>query len=339
MNFNKPVMGISVGDPAGIGPEIVVKALLNHPVADQVIPVVFADKAVLLQAADICHLPVQLKEVKDIKDVEDNKEIIHYVSSGRLNDPVEMGRISAECGQATYAYYNAAIDWALEGKVDAVATAPLQKEALKAGGSPELDHTNILKARVKSDEITTLFVVDNLRIFFLTRHIPLREVGDAITKEMIVTASRRCLQFLKQLGLEDPQLAVAGLNPHNGDHGMFGTEEIETIIPAVKEANAAGLKVVGPIPGDSVFHLGKEGHFDGVLSLYHDQGHIAIKTMDFYRTVSLTMGAPFLRSSVDHGTAFGIAGQGIANETSMIEAILVGAKYAKQIRETDYRTL
>lgn len=339
MTFKKPVMGISVGDPAGVGPEIVVKALINHSIADQVVPVVFADKAVLEQAAEICHLSVQLKEVADIEDVKDDKNTIYFVPSGILNDAVEMGRISAECGKATYAYYNSAIDWALEGKIDAIATAPLQKEALKAGGSPELDHTNILKTRVNSDEITTLFVVDNLRIFFLTRHIPLREVGDAITKEMIVTASKRCLQFLKQLGIQKPQLAVAGLNPHNGDHGMFGTEEIDTIIPAVEEAKADGLNVVGPIPGDSVFHLGKEGHFDGVLSLYHDQGHIAIKTMDFYRTVSLTMGAPFLRSSVDHGTAFGIAGQGIANETSMVEAILVGAQYAKQIRETDYRTL
>ncbi len=339
MTFEKPVIGISVGDPAGVGPEIVVKALINHTLHENVIPLVFADKAVLEQALDICHLAVELKAIKHIEEADDTKNLIQYVPSGILLSPVEMGCISAECGKATYAYYNAAIDWALEGKIDAIATGPLQKEALKAGGSPQLDHTNILKARVESDEITTLFVVDNLRIFFLTRHIPLREVGDAINKDMIITASKRCLQFLKQLGIQNPGLAVAGLNPHNGDHGMFGTEEIDIIIPAVQQARAERLNVTGPIPGDSVFHLGKEGHFDGVLSLYHDQGHIAIKTLDFYRTVSLTMGAPFLRASVDHGTAFEIAGQGIANETSMVEAILTGAQYAKQIRETDYRTL
>ena len=168
--------------------------------------------------------------------------------------------------------------------------------------------------------------------FFLTRHIALRDIADTVTEDLLLEAIPRCLKYLNQLGFHDPVLAVAALNPHGGEDGLFGTEERDTIIPALEKARA-NYRVVGPIPGDSVFHLAKEGAFQGVLSLYHDQGHIAAKTLDFYRTVSLTLGLPFLRTSVDHGTAFNIAGQNKANSTSMVEAILCAVRYAHAIRK------
>lgn len=334
----KPIIGLTVGDPAGVGPEITVKAVLLHPVKETVSPLVFADEAVIRQALEQSQLSAKIQKITDPDEMKD-EDILYFVESNVIDAPVEMGEVAADCGRAAYEYYNNAIEWALDNKIVGIATAPLQKEALKAGGCASLDHTNILKDKIKSRDITTLFMVDNLRVFFLTRHIPLRAVGDAITEPLLTDASRLCLKFLKQLGVQNPLLAIAGLNPHSGDNGMFGREELDVIGPAIQKMKNEGLRVEGPVPGDSVFHLAKEGFYDGVISLYHDQGHIAIKTLDFYRTVSLTMGAPFLRTSVDHGTAFGIAGQNKANETSMVEAVLCAGKYAQRIRDIDYRTL
>ncbi len=335
---SKPIIGLTVGDPAGIGPEITVKTVLNHPVKDVVRPLVFADEAVVRQALEQSQLSAKIQKINDPEEMKD-EDILYFVESNVITEPVEMGEVAADCGRAAYEYYNNAIDWAIENKIVGIATAPLQKEALQAGGCASLDHTNILKAKIQSRDITTLFMVDDLRVFFLTRHIPLRDVGDAITADLLTDASKICLQFLKQLGVDNPLLAIAGLNPHSSDNGMFGREELDVIEPAIDKMKSEGLRVVGTVPADSVFHLAKEGYYDGVISLYHDQGHIAIKTLDFYRTVSLTMGAPFLRTSVDHGTAFGIAGQDKANETSMVEAVLCAGKYAQRIRDIDYRTL
>ena len=178
----------------------------------------------------------------------------------------------------------------------------------------------------------TLFLVQTLKIFFLTRHISFREIPAAITEEGILEAIPLCLAYLRQLGVEDPLIAVAGLNPHGGEQGLFGTEEMEVIGPAVVKARALGYRASGPLPADSVFHQALEGRYDGVLALYHDQGHIAAKTLDFHGTVSLTMGLRFLRTSVDHGTAFDIAGQGIADARGMIKAIQAAGKYALSVK-------
>lgn len=173
-----------------------------------------------------------------------------------------------------------------------------------------------------------MFEVQNLRVFFLTRHVSLREACDLVTKERIIDYVQRGLAALAQLGITDATMAVAGLNPHNGEGGLFGYEEVDEVIPAVQALQEMGYPVEGPIGPDSVFHLANTGRYDCVLSLYHDQGHIATKTLDFERTIALTLGMPILRTSVDHGTAMDIAGKGIASEASMIEAIRLGAKYA-----------
>lgn len=328
----KTIVGITAGDPAGIGPEITVKCLKSRHFPKDVVPVLFADRAAMDQAARLLGVKVSLRETADRKTALAPGRGTAFVDTGILAGPVRPGRVSADCGRSAHLSITAAVDWALRGWIDGIATAPIQKEALRLGGCKQLDHTEILKVATGASEETTLFVTGSLRVFFLTRHCSLAEVPGRVTRAGILLAIPRCLRFLGQLGIRRPSLAVAALNPHGGEGGMFGKEEKEIIGPAVAEARASGLRVEGPIPADSVFHLAHTGRFDGVLSLYHDQGHIATKTLDFRRTVSLTMGLPFLRTSVDHGTAFDIAGRGIADETAMIEAVMAAGLHAKRVR-------
>lgn len=329
----EPIIGITVGDPAGVGPEIVVKSLIKHKLNKKHRLVVFADRLVIEQAFAYTGLHARIHEVNSPDALHFKSNAMQLVDGKMIHNPVTMGEIDAACGRSVYHNVATSIQWAMKGWIDAIATAPLQKESLKQGGCAYLDHTAICKGLTEAKDATTLFVVDQLRVFFLTRHIPLRDVGGAVNEKLLLEAIPRCLVYLEMLGLKNPSLAVAALNPHGGEDGLFGTEERDVIIPAIKKSQGQGYRVEGPIPGDSVFHLANIGTFDGVLSLYHDQGHIATKTLDFYRTVSLTLGLPFLRSSVDHGTAFNIAGQNKANETSMIEAIRYAVKYGPFIKK------
>jgi 4-hydroxythreonine-4-phosphate dehydrogenase len=293
---HKPRIGITTGDPAGIGPEIVVKALQDPRILEICEPIVFG-----------------MTDPEAIADAG-----------------IEMGKVSVKGGRAAYESIENAVNAAKKGEIDALATAPINKESLKAAGVPYIGHTEILAGLTGSDDPLTLFETLSLRVFFLSRHVSLREACDLVTEERIYRYLVRCDRALRDgLGITDPLIAVAGLNPHCGEHGLFGTEE-NCIEPAIKRAEKDGARAVGPIGADSVFHLAKTGRFDAVLSLYHDQGHIACKTLDFERTISLTIGLPFLRTSVDHGTAFDIAGKNIAGAVSMIEAIRVAARYANR---------
>ena len=329
---DRPVIGLTIGDPAGVGPEIVVKALLAPAVQESIRPLVFGDRCVLEQAVQSWGRGLTLNELAEASQGTRGSGCIDFVDVGTLSKPIEYGRVSGEGGRAGFDALNAGIDWALDGRVTGLATAPLNKESLQAAGVPHIDHTAVLNARAARHTPMTLFVMGNLRIFFLTRHISFREIPDAITQEGILEALPLCDLYLKQLGIESPTVAVAALNPHGGEQGLFGREEMEVIAPAVQEAQARHLRVVGPVPADSVFHQAHEGRYDGVLSLYHDQGHIAAKTLDFHGTVSLTMGLRFLRTSVDHGTAFDIAGQGIADPRGMVAAIQAAGRYAGRVR-------
>jgi 4-hydroxythreonine-4-phosphate dehydrogenase len=329
---SKTIIGITVGDPAGIGPEIVLKSVFSRNFPAEVSPVLFGDRPVLDQMMDILGRKREIVELGGAPPKRVPPGSILLVPTRVITRNVRFGRVSPECGRSAHASIVNAIDLALHGWIDGIATAPIQKEALRLGGCRELDHTEILKVHTGASEETTLFMTGNLRVFFLTRHIPLSRVPASITRENVGSAIPRCIRFLKLLGIRNPRLAVAALNPHAGENGMFGSEEAEILVPAIASAKKQGCRVFGPIPADSVFHLAKEGHYDGVLSLYHDQGHIAAKTLDFRRTVSLTMGLPFLRTSVDHGTAFDIAGRGVADETSMLDAIRMAGLYAKRVR-------
>ena len=239
------------------------------------------------------------------------------------------------CGKAAYAYIAKSIELTMNGKAAAVATTPINKESLHAAEVPFIGHTEIFGALTGTEDPLTMFETNGLRVFFLTRHLSLRDMLDQITKENIIACAVQCIEALERLGVKDGTMAVAGLNPHCGEHGLFGWEEVNEITPAVEELQKMGYNVAGPIGADSVFHQAALGKYTCVLSLYHDQGHIATKTLDFDRTISITNGMPILRTSVDHGTAFDIAGKGIVSPVSMIEAIRLAAKYAPNFRSRE----
>jgi 4-phospho-D-threonate 3-dehydrogenase / 4-phospho-D-erythronate 3-dehydrogenase len=335
----RPLIGLTVGDPAGIGPEIVVKALQDPSAVDAIRSVVYADGSVLRETLRFLGIDNELHAIDRAADGRFELGCIDYVDCGVLPSdpsgtaPLPMGQIGPEGGLAGYTYLDRAIDAALAGELDGLATAPLNKESLQAAGVPFIDHTAVLSAKAAHREPMTLFVAQTLKIFFLTRHISFRQIPDAITGELILAALPLCELYLRQLGIESPHIAVAALNPHGGEQGLFGTDEMEVITPAVQTAVEQGWRVAGPVPADSVFHQAHQGRYDGVLSLYHDQGHIAAKTLDFHGTVALTMGLKFLRTSVDHGTAFDIAGRGIAEERGMIEAILASGRWSLPVKD------
>ena len=329
----RPIIGLTVGDPAGVGPEIVIKALQSDVTHASIRPVVYADRAILEQTLETLGADLELNELANPTNGRFEKGCVDFVDCGILDGPIAYGEISADGGRAGYGYLNRAIDDALTGDLVGLATAPLNKESLQAAKVPHIDHTSVLNARSAHRLPMTLFVVRKMKVFFLTRHLSFREIADAITQEGILEYLPLCDLYLRQLGADNPLMAVAALNPHGGEKGLFGREEMEVIQPAVAKAQAKGLNVRGPVPADSVFHQALEGRYDGVLSLYHDQGHIATKTVDFHGTVSFTMGLKFLRTSVDHGTAFDIAGKGIADAHGMVEAIKAAGEYAQVVRD------
>jgi 4-hydroxythreonine-4-phosphate dehydrogenase len=317
----RPILALTMGDPAGIGPEICARALADDAVRGAARCVLYCDARVMRKAASLVGV-----EPRDWGDAR----LVDLANA----DPASFapGEVSALCGRAAWEYVESAARAALgggpEGRVGAVVTAPLNKESVSAAGVPHIGHTEMLGAVAGVDDPLTMFETLGLRVFFLTRHVSLREACDLVTKGRLVDYLERCSAALAGLGLVGG-IVVADLNPHCGEHGLFGDEEGREIVPAVAEARSRGIDAAGPVGADSVFHLAKTGRYAAVLSLYHDQGHIACKTLDFERTVSLTLGLPFLRTSVDHGTAFDIAWKGEASAVGMVEAVLVAAKYIR----------
>lgn len=325
----KPLIAIPMGDPAGIGPEIVVKALGNKEVYNVARCVVIGDRKVLEDAIRFTKSDLHIKLIKKPEEGDYNEGTLNLIDLDNVNmEEFEIGQVSGMCGKAAFEYIEKSIELANNKEVSAVSTTPINKESLKAGNINFIGHTEIFGELTGTKDPLTMFEVHGMRVFFLTRHVSLRKACDLITKDRIKDYVKRCKEVLKKLGVTEGTMAIAGLNPHSGEHGLFGDEEVNHVTPAVEELQAEGYDVVGPIGADSVFHLALQGRFNSVLSLYHDQGHIATKTLDFERTIAITGGMPILRTSVDHGTAMDIAGKGIASEVSMVEAILLGAKYS-----------
>lgn len=326
----KPLIGIPMGDPAGIGPEIVVKAIAKKEVFDTARCVVIGDRKIIDDAIDFTKTNIKMNCIQRPSDGSYEEGVLNLLDLDNVNmDEFRIGQVSGMCGRAAYEYIAKSIELTNAGELAAVATTPINKESLKAGNVNFIGHTEIFGALTNTKDPLTMFEVHGMRVFFLTRHVSLRQACDMITKDRIKDYVIRCKSVLEKLGVTEGTMAIAGLNPHSGEHGLFGNEEVEHVTPAVEELQAEGYDVVGPIGADSVFHLALQGRFNSVLSLYHDQGHIATKTLDFERTIAITGGMPILRTSVDHGTAMDIAGKGIASEISMVEAILLGAKYSK----------
>ncbi len=332
----RPLLLLTMGDPAGIGPEISLTAAASAAVRRVARPVVVGDAVVLSHAADALAqargaLPIALDVVArpgEARLLPGRVDVIDLanVDAGAF----AWGTLSADLGRAGYEYLAEATRLALAGEADALVTAPIQKEAWHLAGVPAIGHTEALQALSGASDSVTMFVAGSLRTFFYTRHLPLGEAVQRI-REAGPDALARFLQLadglLAGLGAERRRIALAALNPHAGENGLLGAEEGEVLAPAVERARAAGVDAAGPIPADSVYHQALQGRWDAVVSLYHDQGHIATKTLAFERTVSVTLALPFLRTSVDHGTAFDIAGTGSASAVSMEEACLVAARY------------
>ena len=328
--MRKPLVAVTMGDPAGIGPEIVAAALASKEAAEAADCVVIGSKKIMERAARIAGAPLLPRAVKSPDEGDYSEGVLNIIDLDNVDmERFAFGRVSGACGRAAFQYIEESCSLAMAGKAAAVATAPINKESLRAGGVPFIGHTEIFAGLTGTADPLTMFETGALRVFFLTRHVSMRAMLGMIKKERIVDYARRCADALRQLGAGEGTMAVAALNPHGGEHGLFGDEEEREIAPAVAQLQAEGFRVAGPKPADSVFHQAAQGKYNSVLSLYHDQGHIAAKTLDFERTVSITCGMPILRTSVDHGTAFDIAGAGKARAVSMIEAIKAAAKYAR----------
>jgi 4-hydroxythreonine-4-phosphate dehydrogenase len=288
----RPRIGITAGDPAGIGPEITAKAAGNADVRSICEPVVYGP-----------------------------------VASGE-SDAFERGRVTAAAGRAAYEAIVRAVEDARAGRIDAIATAPINKEAFAAAGLPWPGHTELLAHLTGARRVAMMFYADALRVVLATVHVPLRKVSETLTQARLEDTIELSAAELPRFGLPAPKLAVAGLNPHAGEHGLLGTEEDDVMTPAIAACVARGIDVRGPFPADTLFNRAMKGEFDAVIACYHDQGLIPVKLVAFGRAVNVTLGLPIIRTSVDHGTAFDIAGRGVADPSSLIEAVRLAARLA-----------
>jgi len=317
-----PVVAVTIGDPAGIGPEIVVRALAQDAVQRSVQALVVGDRWVLERAMEVTGTMLEFSPAGPVR----------LLDLANVDHRLQWGKIQATAGAAAGQFIERAAQETLAGRADALATAPINKEALWRAGYRYLGHTEMLGALTGSPDPLTMFAVRNMRIFFLTRHMSLREAVAEVKRDRLAAILPRIVGELRTLGFDRPRIAVAALNPHAGEGGALGKEDLEEIAPAVQDARGQGWQVDGPVPADAVFAQALDGRYDAVLALYHDQGHIAAKTLDFHGAVSVTLALPFIRTSVDHGTAFDIAGKGLARAESMAAAILMAGDLAKRMR-------
>lgn len=327
--MNKAVVVIPIGDIAGVGPEIVVKALAHPEVYEWCRPIVVGEKKAMERALLVTDSKLQIRCVEHPGDVDAEYGILDLIDLNNVDsDNIEFGKVQREAGRAAFEFIEKSVELLKSGEAAAIATTTINKEALKAAGIDYIGHTEIMGGLLGVEDPMTMFQVKNLRVFFLSRHLSLKQAIEYVTKEHVYHYIKRVHQGIKNLGIEQPRLAIAGLNPHSGEHGLFGWEEVNEMVPAIEMAQSEGILIDGPIGADSVFHLALKGNYDAVISLYHDQGHIATKMVDFDRTISVTVGMPYIRTSVDHGTAFDIAGKNLASEVSMCEAIRLAAEYS-----------
>jgi 4-hydroxythreonine-4-phosphate dehydrogenase len=324
-----PVIGVTMGDGAGIGPEIVVKALHAGEVRAACRPVVIGDLERLARAAEICRLPVAFDAVEDPRTASFPPESIAVVDLALLPGDLPFGRVSAQAGEAAYRYVVRAVELAREGAVHAICTAPLNKQALHLAGHAHPGHTELLAELTGVDEVSMLLSTERLNVIHVTTHVGLVDAIERIDPGLVHRTIARGHQALVAAGAARPRIAVCGINPHAGEGGLFGRgEEAEKIVPAVERARAEGLDVEGPLAADTVFFRARRGDFDLVVAMYHDQGHAPVKLLGLDAGVNVTVGLPVVRTSVDHGTAFDIAGTGTADERSMIAALRKAAELA-----------
>jgi 4-phospho-D-threonate 3-dehydrogenase / 4-phospho-D-erythronate 3-dehydrogenase len=327
---DKPRIGITIGDPSGIGPEIVLKAVADEEVRALCLPVIVGDATELkTQAHELgltADFPILLAADPDLSRLDST--II--LDTNCFSEHVEWGALSAASGRAAIAAIEACVRLCLSRTLDAMTTAPINKESLKLAGSPFPGHTEMLTALCGASQSLMCFFAGNLRVFLLTIHCSLADAIKAITTERVESAIELADRELRRFGIARPRIAVAGLNPHAGEHGLFGSEEALQIEPAIEHCRSKDINVTGPFPADTLFVRAWKGEFDAVAACYHDQGLVAVKCLAFGQAVNVTLGLPIIRTSVDHGTAFDIAGRGVADHRSLVEAIKVAVQLVGQ---------
>ena len=335
----KPITAITMGDPAGIGPEICIGTVLEHEIYEVCRPFIIGSIAILEKAAKVLGKDLQYHKINDPSEANYEYGVIDVLETGIYDtDSLVWGEVQELAGKMSVDFIMKSIELGMKNKVHAISTAPIHKRAIKLVGITQPGHTEIYQDFTNSPYALTMFSCHKLRVFFVSRHMSLIDACKYATKDRVLENVINIDRELRKVGIKNPLIAVAALNPHGGDNGLFSTEEITDLIPAVEEARKLGINCTGPVPADSVFHIGKSGKYSAILSLYHDQGHIACKTLDFEKSVTLTFGLPFIRSSVDHGTAFDIAGKGIADCISMIESTKVVSEYATMMHTSDERS-
>lgn len=318
-----------MGEPGGIGPEVIVKALTNNTVRRCCSPVVIGDAAIIREAVRKSKLSIKIKIINDLKEVKSGQHTIDVID---IRSPYTFKKNvpSRGAGRAVVKYITAAVELTLNKDVDGMVTAPISKESLSLAGYTWPGHTELLAGLTGAKDFAMMFVSRKLRVILCTIHMPLKDVPRNITKHTVLKTIRLAIKGSALLGIKDPEIAVAGLNPHAGESGVMGKEEVRSIIPAIKAVQKDGGYVSGPYPPDVVFHKAYNGEFDMVVCMYHDQGLIPFKMLAFDTGVNMTVGLPIIRTSPDHGTAFDIAWQNRADPTSMIEAIKLAARMGGQ---------
>ena len=323
-----------MGDVCGIGPEVIVKALSHPQVYAFCRPLVIGDGDVI--AGNLSHSTHKL-EVREVDAPERGRyrfgQIDLWAPIDLDHSQVETGRVCPEAGRAAVEWVIWAVDLAVAGRIDGIATAPLNKEAMNRAGFPYAGHTELLADRLGVTDVRLMLASERLNVAHVTGHVALARVPEHLTEASVLRTIRLLRGALENMGRPDPAIAVCGLNPHAGEAGILGTEDRETIDPAIQAACAEGTRVFGPLPADTVFLKAYNGGFDGVVAMYHDQGHAPVKLVAFHDAVNVTLGLPIVRVSVDHGTAFDIAGQGVADEANMLETLRLGARLALNRRD------
>lgn len=342
MSENKPIVGISMGDPASIGPEVTVKAVVMDEIRKICRPIVVGDANVLQKAIEITGIDLQINIICKAEEAKYEKGKVDVIDMQNVNiDHHKMGSISAEYGNAAFENVVKVIDLAMKNEIDATVTGPIHKESINLAGHKFSGHTEIYAQYTNTKKYAMLLVEEDLRVIHVSTHVSLREACDLVKKDRIIETIELLDEACRRIGVKEPRIGVAGLNPHSSDGGLFGDEEEKEIIPAIKEALSRGYSVEGPIPSDTLFPKAIGGVYDGCVAMYHDQGHIPFKVVGFnwdkkaknmksVRGVNITLGLPIIRTSVDHGTAMEIAGQNIASPDAMILAI----EYAVRLDKT-----
>ena len=333
----KPIIAITMGDAAGVGPEIIVKALAHPDVYEQCGPLVIGDAERLRQADRICatRLTVRGLPMPDIENAEYRPGVVDCVDLNLIPHDLPWGKLSAQAGEAAYQFLAVAAQLATQGRVGAICTAPLNKEALHAAGHKFPGHTELLAHLTGTPEVSMMLTTPKMKVLHVTTHIGLLDAIAKIEPGLVERTIARGHAALEKSGIANPRIGVCGINPHAGENGLFGHgEEEEKIIPAIEACGQRGWNVEGPLPADTLFYRAQRGDFDLVIAMYHDQGHGPVKVLGLESGVNITIGLPVVRTSVDHGTAFDIAGTGKADERSLLEAIRQAVQLASQSTES-----